>query len=185
VRRAPVSSRAGLAEFRLQFPASEIESLAGRFSYEDDPAVVAAGRSARHRGHYSRDEFLTVCEWKTSRSRLKVASNSAKRIAKTTRAAFATADEGERMERLLSLEGVGVPTASTLLHFAFPDAYPLLDVRALQSLGSRGRSVYPVSFWLDYLAACRSLAAEHGVSLRILDRALWQHSKELASGESA
>jgi hypothetical protein len=52
-------------------------------------------------------------------------------------------------------------------------------VRALESLGVRGRSTYPVTFWLEYLYACRQLARLHGVSLRTLDKALWQRSKEL------
>jgi hypothetical protein len=107
-----------------------------------------------------------------------VATNTAKAVAEATGNAFATGDEGRRMEALLELSGVGVPTASTLLFFAYPNAYPILDVRALESLGARPRSQYPVSFWLAYLNACRDLAARHGVSLRTLDKALWQHSKE-------
>jgi hypothetical protein len=85
------------------------------------------------------------------------------------------------METLLELEGVGIPTASTLLHFAEPDRYPILDVRALEALGRKGRTVYPVSFWLDYLGACRRLARQHQVSVRKLDKALWQWSKEQSS----
>ena len=73
-----------------------------------------------------------------------------------------------------------MPTASTLLYFAFPDDYPILDVRALESLGVRPRSTYPVSFWLEYLDACRKLARRAGVTLRTLDKALWQYSKELS-----
>jgi hypothetical protein len=38
-----------------------------------------------------------------------------------------------------------------------------------------------VSFWLEYLLACRTLAGRHGVSIRTLDKALWQHSKERGS----
>ena len=71
-----------------------------------------------------------------------------------------------------------MPTASTLLHFAFPDAYPILDRRAVHALGQRPRSTYAVAFWLDYLDACRTLAGQHGVSLRTLDKALWQWSKD-------
>jgi hypothetical protein len=71
-----------------------------------------------------------------------------------------------------------MPTASTLLYFAFPDDYPILDVRALQSLGVKSRSGYSVTFWLNYLDACRALARRAGVSLRTLDKALWQYSKE-------
>jgi hypothetical protein len=73
---------------------------------------------------------------------------------------------------------VGIPTASTLLQFAFPTRYPILDVRALGSLGVRGRSTYPISFWLRYLEACRALARDISIDIRTLDKALWQHSKE-------
>jgi hypothetical protein len=51
-------------------------------------------------------------------------------------------------------------------------------VRALESFGVKPRTQYPVSFWLAYLGACRELAQRHGVDIRTLDKALWQHSKE-------
>lgn len=94
--------------------------------------------------------------------------------------ALSAGDEATRIAALLELEGVGVPTASTLLYFAFPDDYPILDIRALESLGVKPRSTYPVSFWLEYLDACRTLARRAGVTLRTLDKALWQYSKELS-----
>lgn len=169
-----------MATFTLQFPASEIEALASRFGYADDARLLAAGAAVRARGHYTREEFIEVCGWKTPRSRPKVASNTEAAVVDATRRALATADEGTRMNALLELEGVGVPTASTLLYVAFPDDYPILDVRALESLGVKPRSQYPVSFWLDYLRACRELARRCGVSIRTLDKALWQHSKERA-----
>ena len=110
-----------------------------------------------------------------------MAANKPRMVVEMTGRAFATSDETQRMEALLELQGVGVPTASTLLFFAFPDDYPILDVRALESLGVKPRSQYPVSFWLDYLATCRDLAARHDVNIRTLDKALWQHSKERAA----
>jgi hypothetical protein len=167
-------------QLELQFPGEEIPALAARFGDSDDEACRRAGAAARARGRYTRGEFLLVCAWKSARSRPLVAANSAAAIGRATGAAFAAIDERLRMEALLALEGVGVPTASVLLHFAHPGDYPILDVRALESLGVRGRSVYPVSFWLEYRVACRDLAARHGVSLRTLDKALWQHSKERA-----
>jgi len=85
------------------------------------------------------------------------------------------------MSELLEVAGVGVPTASVLLYFAFPDDYPILDVRVLESLGVKPRSQYPVGFWLDYLRVCREAARRHRVSHRALDKALWQHSKERAA----
>ncbi len=166
------------APFRLQFLASRIDELAGRFGYQDDARCLAAGAAAVARGHYLREEFIEVCRWKTARSASRVAANTKRSVADATGRAFATRAEAERIEALLELEGVGVPTASTLLHFAFPDDYPILDIRALESLGVTPRSSYPVSFWLIYLDTCRDLADRHGVPIRTLDKALWQYSKE-------
>ena len=99
-----------------------------------------------------------MCAWKTPRSRSLVASNPRHAVTSRTRRSLAATDESERITPLLGLHGVGVPTASTLLYVAFPSDYPILDVRALESLGARSRSTYPVSFWLRYLDACRELA---------------------------
>jgi hypothetical protein len=168
----------GFAE--LQFPPERIDELAGRFSYEDDTACLAAGAAAQDRGYYQRGEFLTICAWKTKRSVPRVEANSAGHVTGATCRSFGATDESERMEALLELDGVGVPTGSALLFFAFPGDYPILDVRALESLGVKARPQYSVGFWLDYLAACRALAHMHGVTIRTLDKALWQHSKERA-----
>ena len=165
--------------FVLQLDPAEIPALAQRFGSDEDEPVLRAGTAARARGHYTRAEFITVCAWKTPRSRPRVQANEARAVrVATARALSPAVPEEARMEALLSLQGVGVPTASTLLHFAFPDAYPILDRRAVHALGQPPRSTYAVAFWLDYLGACRTLAGQHGVSLRTLDKALWQWSKD-------
>lgn len=147
-----------MARFELQFPAGEIEALAARFGYADDSRLLRVGAAARACGYYTRREFVEVCAWKTPRSRPGIAANSRHAVISKTGRALAATDESDRVTPLLELRGVGVPTASTLLSFAFPDDYPILDVRALESLGVKPRSVYPVSFWLGYLGACRRLA---------------------------
>jgi hypothetical protein len=170
-----------VARFELQFDPREIPALAARFPATDDGPAATAGAAARAQGFYTRAQFLVVCAWKTPRSRPRVAANGEAEVQAATGAALTATDERERMDALLALTGVGVPTASTLLYFAEPDRYPILDVRALESLGERAtRSTYPVAYWLEYLAACRALALRHGVDLRTLDKALWQHSREAA-----
>ncbi len=165
-------------EFEIQFPPELVPELAARFPSVEESALEAVGAAARARGYYRRREFLVACAWKTPRSAPKVALNTAAAVRVATRRALADPDEAARMQALLALSGVGVPTASTLLYFAFPALYPILDVRALESLGVKPRSQYPISFWLGYLEACRALAAQSGVSIRTLDKALWQWSKE-------
>src|SRR5690242_19681820 len=101
----------GMPDFRLQFPPAEIEALAGRFGPTNDAQLLAVGSAVRARGHYTRSEFIEVCAWKTVRSRPKVARNAEAAVIEATRIVFATRDEAARMNSLLSLEGVGVPTA--------------------------------------------------------------------------
>jgi hypothetical protein len=164
--------------FRLQFDPRCIERLAAEFAYPEEDRIAAdAGRRARERGYYTRGDARIVYRWKARRSEGRFAVVDGRTVRETTRRAFAVSDETERIELLTRLPGVGVPVASALLHFAFPDVYPILDVRALESLGVKGRSVYPPSFWVEYVSFYRGLAAELGVSLRTLDAALWQHSK--------
>lgn len=49
--------------------------------------------------------------------------------------ALTAVDEDLRIRALTELRGVGVPVASTLLHFAFPERSPIFGLRALESLG--------------------------------------------------
>ena len=162
---------------RLPFDPPEIIALAARFPPGDDAHVAALGAAAAARGYYTRGEFLALCEWKSPRSRPLVADNPRGAVARATRRALHGA-ERDRIEALLSLRGVGFPTASVLLHFADPAAYPILDVRAVAALGET-RTAYTIPFWLEYVETCRALAREHGVSLRTLDKALWQYSREV------
>jgi hypothetical protein len=166
-------------EFRLRFPLSEVMFWAARYSYADDAEVEAVGRGAAKRGWYTRDEFLTVTRWKTQRSRSRCEANDEASVEATTRLALSTPDERIRIEAFTRLHGVAYPTASVLLHFARPDLYPIIDFRALWSLGwDSAPSSYTFEFWWGYTLACRSLAKNAGVTVRTLDRALWQYSKE-------
>ena len=72
---------------------------------------------------------------------------------------------------LLALRGVQWPMASVILHFAFPDRYPILDVRAMSTVG--GSKYYTFEKWREYVNLCRETATAHDITMRDLDRALW------------
>ena len=172
---------AGVANFELQFPATEVAGLASRFSYpQDDRPSLAAGAAARARGFYTLDELILVCVWKTpsGRTRSWLDLNTEEDVEFATGEALGEADEQNRVKALCWLWGVDVPTASALLFFAFPDDYPIIDERALASLGQKKPRYYSSKFWREYLDFCRITANEIGVPIRTLDKALWQASKE-------
>ena len=79
---------------------------------------------------------------------------------------------------LLLLEGVSWPTASVILRFCDRGLYPILDYRALWSLGVAPPPPYRFPFWRAYVDFVRGLHERTGLPMRTLDRALWQYSKE-------
>jgi hypothetical protein len=82
------------------------------------------------------------------------------------------------MAALRALRGVDWPTASVLLHLAYPERWPILDERALHALGVRVPSAYSFRLWMEYVEAYRQLIEEADVDGRTFDRALWQWSKD-------
>jgi hypothetical protein len=165
--------------FRLRFPESQVRQWASRYCYavQDDGLRGKLRPVALARGLLTRDEFLAICRWKTPRSKSLCATNDEFVVRTITRAAFGSSYEALKMDLLRTLSGVEWPTASTLLNFCDRRPYPILDYRALWSLGFDEPPHYRMEFWLEYLGFTRRLAKRLKVDIRTLDQALWQYSK--------
>jgi hypothetical protein len=136
-----------------------------------------ARRRARGRLYLTRTELRWVGEWKSPRIRPQIARNTEAGVRGVTGAAFLIRDEARRLRVLLALPGVGVAVASVMLHFADPAHYPIYDVRvraALRRTGHRRRFSPTPAGWQAYARTLRGIAARHRVSLRTLDKALWE-----------
>lgn len=166
--------------FNLRFGRKEISYWAGRYPAADDAHVESVIAPLVHeRGYFTKPEFIAMCRWKTPRSKPLVESNLEGFIKEVTRTSFSTPDERLRIEVLTLLKGVGWPTASVLLHFGHSALYPILDFRALWSLGiEKPPDIYEFDYWWNYTIFCRQIASKTGVTMRVLDRALWQYSDE-------
>lgn len=158
--------------------ATDIRAWADR--YEDsDAKPTRATADARARGFLTRQQLLDIGDWKSARVRSRRERNTEEFVREVTGVALGSAGERLRFEVLTLLDGVDWPTASVILHFAHRDRYPILDFRALWSLGiERPPTQYDFEFWSEYTRFCRGLADSAGVDMRTLDRALWQYSKE-------
>lgn len=164
--------------FRLRVPEDELAAWADRYSYPGDAEIEARIEPARARGHLLRGEFLALCRWKTPRSQPRCRRNRNDYIREVTRISLSTTNEELKIRVLLLLDGVSWPTASVILHFCDQDKYPILDVRALWSVGLRRVPGYSFPLWWAYTRVIRGISKRTGLSMRTIDRALWQYSKE-------
>jgi hypothetical protein len=164
--------------FKLRFPERDVRRWAARYDATVDRLVEDVGRRSRERGHLTARDLQTLARWKTPRSAPQVARNDGAFVAETTGVALSSRDPRLRIEVLTLLDGVHWPTASVILHFAHREPHPILDVRALWSLGVSPPPPYGFDFWDHYVTFTRVVARRLRVSMRELDRALWQYSEE-------
>jgi hypothetical protein len=170
----------------MRIPRRRIRAYIRRYSlYSYDEKTEAQLKSATQERFRSgkRDLtkrlFLGIAAWKTPRQKRKYETNTSSLISDVTGISFQVGrTEKVRIEVLLVLGGVGYPVASTLLHFAFPDRYPILDFRAVWSLGMEQPSFYTFEFWWEFVERMRWESNKLGLTIRELDKALWAYSKE-------
>ena len=130
--------------------------------------------------YLNRERFIKLGLWKSKRQKRNYESkeNDDLIIKEITRFALATKSEKTKIKSLMVLKGVSWPVASVILHFAFPNRYPIMDFRVIWSLGWKQPKYYNFDFWQKYVNELRKLAKKYKVSLRTLDKALWYYSKE-------
>jgi len=165
--------------FRLRISDDELPRWASRYSYPGEAEIEKrVAPTARARGYLMRDEFLELCRWKTPRSQPRCAANRDDFVREVSRIALAATNEELKIRVLLLLAGVSWPTASVILHFCDHGRYPILDFRALWTVGFRRLPRYTFSLWWEYTCFVRDVSDRTGLPMRTIDRALWQYSKE-------
>jgi hypothetical protein len=174
----PSEARAALERREPRMPLADVREWIARYGGEGDGDRVldVIAPVVRARGHFTRDEFLETYAWKTRRTLARARKYSEAEIADVTGVAFRQDDEKLRVCLLRALDGVDWPVASTLLHVGVSADYPIIDFRALWSLGSAMPASVSFEFWWAYVRCCRELAATAGVTVRELDKALWAYA---------
>ena len=164
---------------KLKFDPKKINYWAERYGYPlNEDSVLDLTPIIQKQRYITKDQLETICKWKSPRSAGNMLSNDSEFVKEITTFTFKTENERGRIESLTLLDGVGWPSASVMLHLYHPDPYPLLDFRALWSIGVETVPNYKYEFWWDYVCFCRKLSINTNVSMRTLDKALWQYSKE-------
>jgi hypothetical protein len=165
-------------QHNLRIPKSEIRRYQQRYDYTADPKLEHIRPLAKAQGFLSVAQLHELARWKSKRRAALAQTNSEDFVREITSFAFTALHEHSRIGSLVLLSGVQFPTASVILHFCVDASYPILDFRAIWSLGMEQPSFYSPEYWVNYTSLCRNLAREHDISVRELDMALWQYSKE-------
>jgi len=128
--------------------------------------------------YLNKEKFIKLGRWKSQRQIKNYKRNSNSIIKEITKFSFKTKNEEIRIKILMVLHGVSYPVASVILHFAFPDRYPILDFRAVESLDWKMPKYYSFNFWQKYCRRLRNISKELKLPLRTIDKALWEYSKQ-------
>ncbi|MCB0702962.1 MAG: hypothetical protein R2863_08965 [Candidatus Kapaibacterium sp.] len=99
--------------------------------------------------------------------------------------------ESEKVLRdLISINGIGLPMASTILRFRNPDVFPIIDKRAYRVLMDKERlSIYTstnidrqVEIYFEYIERVHKFSKDKKVKVCHVDRVLYIFDKEANKG---
>jgi thermostable 8-oxoguanine DNA glycosylase len=155
----------------------------------EDRLFKVVGPDARKRGFLTLAELVEIGRWKLDRlfapkHERAHRSNAEDLVTAVTQVAFGL-DDVMAVTLLAVLKGVGVPVASAVLAVVFPEKFGVIDQhawKALHSLGlvaarRKGDSFTPGEYGI-YMQEVRKLAAQHDMTPRRIDLALYWYDKD-------
>ena len=162
---------------RIPLTKTQVLCYSRQYSFDSDHKLGDRLVKGVMRGYLTRGDLIEVARWKWrgGRTRQLVRQNTQAEVREISKVSFSASSERLRIGALLALHGVSWPMASVILHFSFPEQYPILDVRAMRTVN--GSTVYNFERWLEYVELCRETARHMDVAMRVLDRALWAVDK--------
>ncbi len=132
----------------LQFPESDIPSLAKKYceywftsEYTEqaklEQELINMREAVCAQNYLTKDILRKVATWVSRRRVALIKNNSENTVREITGYALQSKDERVRRGDLNRLDGVGVATATAILHFFHKDPYPFLSENSAKSVGER------------------------------------------------
>lgn len=142
--------------------------------------VASAKEEIRRTGNLSKETFIRILDWKAPRLKGIVRLNNFKLYAEAIKKSLG-APEGQKLIILDNLYGIGAPLASTILHFIYPEKFPIIDIRTVEVLYARGyvkSKLRDARRYPDFKAAILLIRQQFPKwTLRQIDRALFAFHK--------
>lgn len=157
--------------------------------YAETSKLINELEGVKKRGYFTKDEFLKMGIWKSSRPKQQYFKNSEEEIISNSKKVLATKFEKRRIELLTTLKGVSIPTASAILTLIDPRNYGVIDIRVWQVLYLYGSvkvkptgTNFDFNNWYNYLMKLRYYAKKFKVSARDIERTIFIHHKKIQDG---
>jgi len=132
-------------------------------------------------GSITKSTFVKLLKWKSPRLLGIVPLDRYNEYNDKIKEAIAAADN-EKLQLLDELYGVGVPVASTILHFIYPNKFPIMDVRVTEALVNFGyldvKARSPNNYFV-YQKTLLLIVQNTGCSMREIDKALFAYHKQI------
>lgn len=156
----------------------ELYDLISQYEIPNKEKFIVELFPENQRGHaLTKDRFMELCLWKSPRPKRFYQKNPEDIIKEITTYSFNSNNDIVATKILTVLEGVNTPVASSILHFCHPKSFPIIDFRALWTLGIEDFNSSSIDLWIEYVDFTRQLANELNLTMRELDRGLWYYSK--------
>lgn len=86
------------------------------------------------KGTITQSTFRRILDWKSKRIKGHVSWSEFDVYSQKIIETLNVKDDDEKVKILTSLNGVGIPVASTILHFIYPSHFPIVDIRTVNVL---------------------------------------------------
>lgn len=169
----------------------DYQKILERFNYDDGADITARISNVQEKDYQeNRDIINEIVLWKMNR-RPSITEELIDAILglnniSTPLQAVESSQTGMVLEQLLQTKGIQLPMASTILHFYYPDVYPIIDQRAYRELYGID---YPktmikvsslVENYRNYIRDCHEYQQENcpEIAFSLIDKVLYQLDKE-------
>ena len=137
---------------KLRFSESEIQMWAEKYNcLPEEISLMNLRPVIQNAGCLTKDQLKRVAHWKAPRSAGNVERNDELYVKEITSWSFSASQQRSKIEILTLLDGVLWPSASVILHLFHKEPYPILDFRALWSVGLDVPNQYSFLFWWEYV----------------------------------
>lgn len=169
----------------------ENKAVLGRYTYEDDTDIKS--RISNMNKDNTADNIAAINEivlWKLNRS-IHISEETISMlnsIGYLNKPSDVLNDKTvyKLIEDLLSSKGIKLAVASTILHFYYPNIFPIIDQRSYRELTGKefppylSRSQRCIKVYIDYIEKCWQYNIEYcpGIPFESVHKILYQRDKE-------